>query len=236
MSTWTEIRDLLDQKHDFPETVLKPKQSFMVAATPRTGSSLLCLKLWETGQLGAPWEYFHFRFSWALIRRLDPATAVDYVEKVQRCRTSPNGVFGCKIFARAMLIIEKNFPEMFLSLIPDKIVYLYRDDISAQAHSLSRAMQTNSWFDGSPEWRKPSYNAPQFAWCVADIKAQNEAWKNLFDRFGVEVLEICYEDLIKNAERQVNRIGATLGIGRTERVLDVPIPAKQRSDHNDKIN
>ena len=36
-----------------------PPRSYVIASTPRTGSTLLCRGLWDTGLVGAPKEYFN---------------------------------------------------------------------------------------------------------------------------------------------------------------------------------
>src|SRR5262245_60646267 len=44
----------LDLAHEGP-----PRLVYIVAATPRSGSTLLCRELWSTGLLGAPYEYLN---------------------------------------------------------------------------------------------------------------------------------------------------------------------------------
>src|ERR1700722_2545763 len=115
-----EIGRLMNSEYDFPLYTDDRRTTYAIAATPRSGSSFLCLKLWETGLLGAPWEYFHLQFSWPLVRRLAPTSPEEYYNGVCQRRTSPNGVFGFKIFPKALAAIETELPGLFAKLPTDK--------------------------------------------------------------------------------------------------------------------
>ncbi len=68
----------------------------MICATPRSGSTLLCEALQDTGVAGKPDEYFgpmhvpRWRDQWQV-------SAVDYVDQVLEHGSTANGVFGVKI-------------------------------------------------------------------------------------------------------------------------------------------
>jgi len=106
---------------------LKPERSYLVCATPRSGSTLVCKALRETGVAGKPEEYFEALRSTGRPRRPDeyfagvddqsirdqlgdppsdgqappPAwsrTAYDrYLEWAMEVGTTPNGVFAAKL-------------------------------------------------------------------------------------------------------------------------------------------
>src|SRR5215469_751994 len=78
----------------------RPVVSYLVCTEPRTGSTLLCDALAETGVAGRPDEYFFIPSRetdayW--MRRLGIADQSDYVDGVIREATTPNGVFGVKM-------------------------------------------------------------------------------------------------------------------------------------------
>src|SRR5215471_8780918 len=77
------------------------KKAYVIASSFRSGSTHLCISLWQTGVLGAPWEYFNYeidkRFMYA---RLGCTSSADYYRKLAACRTSKNGVFGVKAHFR----------------------------------------------------------------------------------------------------------------------------------------
>ncbi len=73
--------------------------SYVVCTAPRTGSSLLCAALWNTGVAGRPAEYFdihgrneaHWRKQFAI------QDEAEYLSKIIHAGTTANGVFGFKL-------------------------------------------------------------------------------------------------------------------------------------------
>jgi trehalose 2-sulfotransferase len=141
-----------------------PKASYIICATPRSGSTLLCDALSRTRLAGRPDEYFLFWYwsvhkpqnmnrrearSWAL----PPAS---YVKKVFT-RGTRGKVFGVKImfsyFAFVVEVLrqyvdgENPRPENVLdSFFPNlHYIYITRQDKVRQAVSLARAVQTDEW-------------------------------------------------------------------------------------------
>lgn len=85
---------------------------YLVCATQRSGSTLLCEMLAQTGLAGTPNEYL---LQWEEHRtRTEPRfwhEAVDYTKRLGR---TANGVWGCKVMARyfpAMMDCLRNIPE-----------------------------------------------------------------------------------------------------------------------------
>src|SRR5215831_8187977 len=83
-------------RYDFARST-EPDRAYIVASSYRSGSTHLCRCLWETGVMGAPWEYLNFenemRAMWGRLGAKGPA---DYLAKLLAHRTSSNGVFGMK--------------------------------------------------------------------------------------------------------------------------------------------
>jgi trehalose 2-sulfotransferase len=101
----------------------RPERSYVVCATPRSGSTLLCATLAATGVAGRPEEFFEARAATGVPRRpreylegsaservpdADPPVAsysdlrgvADYAEHLRAVLahgTTPNGVFGAKL-------------------------------------------------------------------------------------------------------------------------------------------
>jgi LPS sulfotransferase NodH len=76
--------------------------SYIVCATPRSGSSLLCEALRGTCFAGRAEEYFN-RKSEAIWRsRWGLSSSVEYFRWLTERGTSPNGVFGAKIMWEQM--------------------------------------------------------------------------------------------------------------------------------------
>jgi LPS sulfotransferase NodH len=94
---------LTDSWYDFTDTV-PLRKSYIIASTPRCGSTFLSTVLWQTGVLGAPSEYWNYHkraavktIGMRMMERLEAFSRADYLTKLLACRTSRNGVFGVKV-------------------------------------------------------------------------------------------------------------------------------------------
>jgi LPS sulfotransferase NodH len=130
--------------------------TYLIASTPRSGSSLLAAGLVATGVAGRPEEYFAADHIAAYKEDLGlPADCswADYLAKVKAFAATDNGVWGAKIhwrdvvsLARALgvtgepgAVVEMLFPTaVFVNIV--------RADRRAQAISLFRAETTGEWF------------------------------------------------------------------------------------------
>src|SRR4051794_27948876 len=79
--------------------------TYAICATPRSGSSLLCDLLWRCRSMGKPREYFNPRGYMLRFAEdnglMCEANVVDfprYLETVLGEFSTPNGVFGTKLF------------------------------------------------------------------------------------------------------------------------------------------
>jgi LPS sulfotransferase NodH len=204
---------------------MPPARSYIIASTPRTGSSLLCEGLAATGVAGRPAEPFapDFRRRWhdyfLLGRR---AGFPQFLEAAVRFGTSPDGVYGLKIqwmhvggLARdagftgpSEDVLEWLFPH------PTYVVMVRRDRL-AQALSWHRALVTNEWWrlDGAPVPRTPPAPVPDAVLRLQmEIEDQESAWMRYFSRRGADALVVEYETLAEDYRRQVGRVLAHLGL------------------------
>lgn len=77
---------------------MPPSTSYLVCATARSGSTLLCETLVTTGMLGNPdVEYFYPPAEAWWSKRWKTRKYQDYVKRVMQVGTTPNGVFGVKL-------------------------------------------------------------------------------------------------------------------------------------------
>jgi trehalose 2-sulfotransferase len=130
--------------------------TYVIASTPRSGSSLLAAGLVATGVAGRPEEYFTPDYIAAYREELNlPANCSwpEYLAKVMDFAATGNGVRGVKIHWRHVIslaqalgvpgdpgdVLEKLFPAaVFVNIV--------RADQRAQAISLFRAEATGEWF------------------------------------------------------------------------------------------
>ncbi len=204
--------------------------SYLVCATPRTGSSLLCGLLESSGVMGHPESYFRqqdeqsWLTEWGLAR--SPEGTFDYAQFVQAALVAgrtENGVFAARIMWGTLdELVEKLgtvFPDLAgqdLDLLtgafgPLRFVYLRRRDVLAQAASWLRAEQTNVWHrteHGPPEEpaQAPWFDLDRIQSLIQLIGTHNSAWKEWFAKVGVRPHDVTYEDL------DADPVGVTRGV------------------------
>ena len=193
--------------------------AYLICATPRTGSTLLCGLLESTGVAGHPESYFrqpdeHSRAAlWGLAIRADGSFSYsDYVHAALAVGRTVNGVFAARIMwgtlDEVVAKLATFYPELARSDLEllerafgaTRFIYLRRRDVVAQAVSWLRAEQTNVWSAGvrqarhEPE-RKPRYDFDQIHELVQVIGEHNMAWTEWFASAGVRPYSVEYEDL-----------------------------------------
>ena len=75
----------------------RPVQSYLVCATPRSGSTLLCEALGSTDLAGPPAEYFLPKDDGHWCREWDVKGFEAFVDRALAAGSTPNGVFGAKV-------------------------------------------------------------------------------------------------------------------------------------------
>lgn len=212
-------------------------RTYVIASTPRSGSSLLCEGLESTGVAGRPAEVFapDFRRPWFDLWGLQlDAPFSDYLDAALRHGTGRNGVYGMKIqymhvgvlanwaCAKGECVFEKLFGgALFVNLV--------RRDRRAQALSWFRAIRTNQWFQSGTD---PALPAPELdERAVLELQAhldwQQSSWEAFFERESVCPLTLEYEALADNYRGEIARVLAFLGLDARAAEL-IPSPSLRR--------
>lgn len=212
----SRARDLYDDEFDFPSFDAQPSLEYMLAALPRSGSTFLATEMWRTGVMGAPMEYLNPLFGGTIARRLMikdiNSEIIAYWSGVRSLRTSPNGVFGHKMFISFYLELCKKCPDLFHHLAPDKVVFLTRSNLVEQAVSYSRAIRSDSWFYGVREPARPGYDEDHVLQCVESLQYQLNFWQKLFELTDTTVHHVIYEDLLDDPRGVLKGIADFLGV------------------------
>lgn len=231
----------------------QPRLSYIICTAPRTGSWLLAEGLQSSRIAGRPREWFHKvaekdrSSQWGMPLPSDHGYT-DYVARMLRAATTPNGVFGLKLhWYQFQRLPEKlgtiegykdvpmtvALPRLFPNL---KLIWLTRRNKIRQAISLMRARQTGSW------WHPESYTVkrPVLGQAVFDPRAIDGAerhllendtgWKQTFEEFNAKPMVVVYEDLVVNYEPTVREVLRYLGIPGADRVAIPPTKMKVQSD------
>jgi LPS sulfotransferase NodH len=192
--------------------------AYLICATPRTGSSLLCGLLDSTGVAGHPESYFRapdeqeWADRWGIAGPSDSAFSyADYVQAAIVAGRTGNGVFAARIMWGTLDEVVAKLVPFHPDLAGSEIgilnrafgrtcfVHLWRADVVAQAVSLLRAEQTNVWFETGqgrqePE-REPQFDFNQIRERVHLIEKHNAAWQQWFAAHHVRPYWVRYEDL-----------------------------------------
>lgn len=225
------VNRLYQEQYDFSFRTEDPSVQYMLATIPRSGSTYFALELWKTGVLGAPMEYANTPYISMLKERLhSDLDIVSYWREVQKRRTSPNGVFGYKMFIKNYLDYDGPNLELSTKLAPDKVVFLTRKDITSQAVSLSRAVQSKAWFHGVDLAQTPRYCFDDIQKLVEQIEHETATWERIFEITSADVLRVAYEDLIEDRESVIKRVCQFVGSELDDSsALDIPCIKIQRT-------
>jgi len=210
---------------DLPEC--SPTRTYAVASLPRTGSTLLCRGLWDTGVCGAPKEYLNpmqlrdwglragrrrYRLLVGPLQVLARGDVAEHLAEVRRRRSS-NGWFGLKI--------HRHHWETFGSSVEvNRWIVITRRDRVAQAVSWARAIQTGRWADWQKSVLPPVYSRSRIERCLEQIHRDEAAWREELD----DALEVVYEDLVQDFRATLSDVLEHLEV----RASDLPAPAMSR--------
>jgi trehalose 2-sulfotransferase len=206
---------------------------YFLCATPRSGTTLLCDLLADTGRAGRPQSYYRRQDLERRARnyglRADQfADRIEfdqaYLDAVLREGAGDTGIFGLRIMwgtvaemterlrpLRPSLRDAALFEELFGPLI---YVHVSRRDKVAQAVSLLKAEQTGLWHlaaDGSERQRtaphaQPAYDADRIADLIGELERDDASWSAFFAANGITPVQIEYEALAAEPNLQVQKI------------------------------
>ncbi len=191
--------------------------SYLLCATPRSGSTLLCGLLRSTGVAGRPESYFNntsletYADRWHVPRTAEGAVDVGaFVRAAVEAGSTSNGIYGARIMWGTMTELtdalasldhtEKTSP---LDLLTDafgnvRFLHLRRADTVAQAVSWARAEQSHYWHPGeviAPGGQEPHFDRDLITQLVLRIDEHEAAWRAWFADQGVSPYEVTYEAL-----------------------------------------
>ena len=220
---------LLDPRNsaEFDLRAAAPRRVYVIASSPRSGSTYLCRLLWLSRGAGAPKEYLnpmqlrdwevrlgdtalsrwrHRQLRGAAIGlagrgRWSDARLRRYLDRVQDRRTDPSGWFGLKIHHHHLqrwFLHAGRDPVSWLA--PQRWIWIRRQDQVAQAVSLARALQTGRWISTQLERRPPRYRRRMIAHLLSQLVAQDRGWQALLSQQPRPPLVLTYESLREDPE------------------------------------
>jgi LPS sulfotransferase NodH len=214
---------------------LYPHTSYLICATPRSGSFLLCEALKSTGVVGKPGEFFDRGDMAKLAERWGVSNYKenygDYLSKALAYGTTVNGVFGAKVmwgyFKKFIHRLRKlpeyhavPLPELMPAVFPNlHYVWITRRDKVRQAISFTKAVQTGIWSQkpgkSSVPVKEPRFDFEEIDQTIQELEDHDAAWNQYFELCGVKPFTVVYEEF--TAAYEATAI-AILGY------LSVPVP------------
>ena len=206
-----------------------PRRRVMICSTPRSGSYLLCRQMINAG-LGLPTEYLRPRTMAALSARFGADDEAAYADALEAHRTTANGVFAAKL-QWVQFLMHPAARERWLERA-DLNVFLYRDDLLAQAVSWQVSLATGLWsFDAKRGQRVADITLDTEARAielVAELEQQNQGWRDLLVQLGRPVLAIRYEDYVGRQGAALRAIADALGLADGDWALPPPEADERR--------
>lgn len=213
----------------------QPELSYLICSTARTGSTLLCQLLTDTGIAGQPDEYFCYlhdapRPPWVAWLR-EPQRPELLAQLITQHMT-PNGVFGANVIWQHFdyFLNQLRYPPDWHTLATDQLlaaalnnpryIWTTRRNKVRQAISLWRAQQTGAWVANTPwlgsfQTTEPRFDFERIDLLVQDLEMRERSWRWFFNYYGLQPLEVVYEDLVADPAASLRQVLA---------FLEIPIP------------
>jgi LPS sulfotransferase NodH/GT2 family glycosyltransferase len=213
--------DLLDRPH------CPVRAKVFICSTPRTGSYLLCRAMIHHG-IGIPHEYFHPLHAAIIgprvgidalqngsLLKTDAGVRRAYIREVMYRRTV-NAVFSAKVqwWEFADFLNNREGLELFQN---GHFLYLYREDLLAQAISLHISYQTGRWgFDdlitSEPRTEPNFFDNPSINKYLEEISSHDMGWRRFFARHRISPVTVSYESLIADTGGVLRSMVETFGL------------------------
>jgi LPS sulfotransferase NodH len=198
---------------DVPPT--KPRVRYLIAMTPRSGSTLLARQLSACG-IGHPQEFLNESFLLRFEELFPDPTLADFEAFVLGHYTSSDGVFGLKAdWTRLNAARAADYlPELHSSF--DLYIYLTRGDLLSQAISLSVAQQSGVWEEVQARYADPNvyarlaYDEQQITDNIAALMEHEYQWTKFLQCVKRPVLRLTFEQLAMNPDAVVASIAGEL--------------------------
>jgi trehalose 2-sulfotransferase len=240
-------------------------QAYLVCATPRSGSTLLCEMLRDTGLAGRPLEHFevlrhsslprqpHEYFGDVDLDGLDellpeprPGTPSQESPKAWLARIlsdgrGENGVWGGKLMwghvddlvtraRRLPGLADADLEQVLRALFDDpQLILVTRRDKVAQAVSLWRAVQTQSWrADDAGKDEAPVYEFAAIDHLVSQLESDERSWKEWLAQTDQRPFVVTYEQLEAAPAETVSSVLHALGL--PDAGVSVPRLSRQRDE------
>ena len=231
---------------------IKPRLSYVIWFSQRTGSTLLCRALQSTGVAGNPSEWLNYSNSSNLLDKYQVATHAKLQQHLWQLGTTHNGIFGvktgaCEPYFSNIIDTFKQFPscnsqsnnrvEIWHNAFPNcKHIYMTRRNKVRLAVSWWKAIQSAEWH--RKKGKKPrikdirnKYNYEAISHLFAECNMREAAIQEFFDEGSIVPLTIVYEDFILSYEETIRKILRYLELDDSGNILIQPPLLERLADN-----
>lgn len=217
--------DLAGPEIDQPRRT--PQRSLIVAATYRSGSTLIAEELIRAGGHGWPLEYLQRGADTSRFRRF--AGGGDYLANVMSHRTDAAGTFGIKLFPTD---VREWAIDRLPAVFPDPVVvWVRRQDRVAQAVSALRALRGGPWRSiDAPAGAPPAFDFDALFRLTGLFHSQDRWWAARWGRESPpapQPITVWFEDVQRDERTCVQQMVAELSQRGRPSTQD-PGPARLR--------
>jgi LPS sulfotransferase NodH len=223
------INPILDlERLQVIEAMQEPRSRYVIAITPRSGSTYLCDVMRQTKRFGNPQEILDPKPIALRLPTMPARSPEQYLRNVLRVQQSANGVSGFKAswFQWQNFQASTDNHEIFSKL---KYIYLTRRNLALQAVSLYKATQSsvfhapaNNNEQALIKLQQLEYDYEKIKFWHEHITAQEQGWQNYFYQHNIFPLCLSYEEIENNIEQVLKRIASYVGVNTN----NVAVPQK----------
>jgi len=223
----------------------KQKIYYMVCSSPRSGSSLLCNLLENTGIAGKK-NFENVNAALLSENWKTGGDLKDFFKELFYVSETDNGVSGFKVhWIHMENLAVKNHQVLsnkdLAKLLPTGLKYIFitRRDVIKQAVSLEKAKQTHIFREtknksGIEKDFKAEFCFFKIERYISIINYFNKGWEKYFKDNNIKPLEIVYEDLTKDFRGNIVKTLEYLGVDVPNDLNIKTDLIKQSNDINDK--
>ncbi len=201
--------------------------NYIICATPRSGSTLLCEALRNSGLAGNPDEYFGSMHVERWTEKWQTHSEKEYLDKVIAYGRGGNGVWGIKIMRlywqdvinhlqRATGFTEVSETELLNACFPDlRYIWITRRNKVRQAISWMKFVQGSAWHwenEKPQELTGLEFKPDVIEAFISQTAIDETAWLEFFQKLGVQPYVVVYEDFTHAYEETAKDILKYLGI------------------------
>jgi LPS sulfotransferase NodH len=232
---------------------MKPRSSYTIWFSQRTGSTLLCQALESTGIAGRPREWFNCPPDLlSTFKKSDHSELQEYLFKLG---TTDNGIFAINHsfyephFTQLIETLRK-FPacppeavkrtDVWEQVFPNhRHIFMSRRNKIRLAVSWWRAIQSGEWHMPTGEHRKPvdlsnAYSFDAINHLYMECSMREAGIQEFFTEGGIAPLNIFYEDFVQNYDMTIRTILDYLELDSTTATIAPPALTKLADNVSDE--